>query len=113
MKSIKLKNDILLESVFPKLDTYNDTAGDSFCNMMKNKIDYCIQNIKLKTNGMTFINGGYRGHQFGLGLFSKSQISGNNYYYQLVWFTHNRICYCNKNGNDYSYKKIDFGNMTD
>ena len=66
---------------------------------MKNKLDYCISNINTsKTNMETFINGGWSGANYGLGLFSKI---GTNY--QLSWFYIDGYKYVRKVGSTYSY----------
>ena len=84
------------------LDLFNDTSGSNWQDMMKNKLDYCINNINTtKVNAETFINGGWNGVNYGFGIFSKT---GDTY--QLVWFSSNATYYCRKIGNNYDYTNI-------
>lgn len=72
------------------LDLFNDTSGNTWQEMMKNKIDYCIANINTsKTYAMAFINGGWQGVDFGFGIYSK--IGTMN---QLVFYTFSNIYHC-------------------
>jgi hypothetical protein len=91
--------DVSGEIINPNLDMFNDTSGNSWSEMMKNKIDYCINNIKVtSTNKVVPINGGWSGVNYGFGLFSKiGEI------YQLIWFSNNVIRYCRKSGSTYEY----------
>ena len=86
-----------------ELDMMDDTSGSNWQDMMKNKLDYCVNNINTtKTNYETFINGGWSGVNFGFGIFSKI---GDTY--QLVWFSSNAIYYCRKLGDGtYQYTNI-------
>lgn len=86
-----------------KLDMMDDTSGSTWQNMMKNKIDYCINNINTTKGDIeTFINGGWYGRNYGFGVFSKL---GN--VYQLVWFSSDGIYYCRKLGDStYNYRNI-------
>ena len=108
-KSVKLQNDIYIDgsTIYPKLNYSNDTAADSFQNLLKNKLDWCIQYIKIPIPGMTFINGGWQGIMFGFGVYSKI----NAYTYQLVWFSASYIGYVMKYNSNYTYKKVDFSNI--
>lgn len=85
------------------LDLFNDTSGSTWQDMMKNKLDYCINNINTtKENVETFINGGWSGVNFGFGIFSKIGTT-----YQLIWFSTDGIYYCRKLGNgNYDYRNI-------
>ena len=95
-------SDIGLKLV-DRLDMIDDTSGANWQDMMKNKIDYCINNINTtKTNVETFINGGWSGVNYGFGIFSKI---GN--LYQLIWISINDIYYCRKSGDgNYDYRNI-------
>ena len=94
-------NDIELKLV-DRLDMIDDTNGSTWQDMMKNKLDYCINNINTtKGNIETFINGGWSGKNFGFGVFSKL---GNAY--QLVWFSNDGIYYCRNVFGTYDYKSI-------
>ena len=87
-------------------DYYNDTAGTSWQDMMKNKIDYCINNgFVYGTNGMCFFNGGWSGVNYGFGIFSKIGAM-----YQLVWYSTDGIYFCRKDGiyNTYLYRYVTF-----
>lgn len=96
-------NDISLNLV-DRLDMFDDTSGSNWQDMMKNKLDYCINNINTtKTNCETFINGGWSGVNYGLGVLSKI---GN--VYQLVWYSIDSIYYCRKL-EDGTYQ---YGNIT-
>lgn len=71
-------------------DMYNDTSGNDWQTMMKNKIDYCIANINTnKTYAMAFINGGWQGVDFGFGIYSKIGTM-----HQLVFYTFSNIFHC-------------------
>ena len=85
------------------LDMFNDTSGSDWKEMMKNKIDYCIDNINTtKTNAQTFINGGWYGVNYGLGMFSKTGPA-----YQLIWISSDATYFCRKLGdNTYLYTNI-------
>lgn len=85
------------------LDLFNDTSGSNWQDMMKNKLDYCINNINTtKTNLETFINGGWSGVNYGFGVFSKIGTV-----YQLIWFSSDDIYYCRKLGGEtYNYRNI-------
>lgn len=84
------------------LNMFNDTSGSYWQDMMKNKLDYCIDTIDTnRNNAETFINGGWYGVNYGFGIFSKI---GNTY--QLVWFSSNATYYCRKIGNNYDYTNI-------
>lgn len=75
-----------------RLDMIDDTSGANWQDMMKNKLDYCINNINTtKVNVETFINGGWSGVNYGFGVFSKI---GN--VYQVVWYSIDSIYYCRK-----------------
>ena len=91
-----------------RLDMMNDTSGANWQDMMKNKLDYCINNINTtKTNIETFINGGWNGVNFGFGIFSKIETT-----YQLVWYSSNATYYCRKLGNGtYEYKDMSGTNV--
>lgn len=81
------------------IDLFSDTSGSSWKDMMKNKLDYCVSNMKTsKQNMETFINGGWSGVEYGFGLFSKIGTV-----YQLTWFTNNGYRYVRKIGSTYSY----------
>lgn len=86
-----------------ELDMFDDTSGATWQDMMKNKLDYCINNINTtKTNYENFINGGWSGVNFGFGIFSKIGPT-----YQLVWFSSNATYYCRKLGDGtYQYTNI-------
>lgn len=91
--------DVSGEIINPNLDMYNDTSGSSWTEMMKNKLDYCVNNLKVTSNNKIVpINGGWSGVNYGFGLFSK--IGG---VYQLTWFSINVIRYCRKIGSSYEY----------
>ena len=108
-KSIRLKNNVFLDSssIYPKLNNYNESSGTSTTNLLKNKLDWCIANIKIGEQGITFINGGWSQNSFGFGLFSKIANV-----YQLIYFDENFIGYCAKLwNNNYIYKKIDMNNI--
>lgn len=98
-KSLEVEGDIYNRA----LDMFNDTSGSDWKTMMKNKIDYCIQNIDTtKSNAQAFVNGGWSGVNYGFGLFSKI---GN--FYQLVWFSKDYTYYCRKNTNGtYEYTTV-------
>ena len=81
---------------------YNDTSGSSWKEMMKNKLDYCINNIDLPATGETFINGGWSGQEYGTGLYSK--LSGA---YILVWFSMKGNYLVRKFNNNYTYKILE------
>ena len=82
-----------------QLTSFNDTSGSDWKVMLKNKLDWCISNITTtKSYLQTFINGGWQGNMFGLGMFSKI-----NSTYQLVWFSGTGTYYVLKYGSSYSY----------
>lgn len=83
----------------PNLNLFSDTAGSDWQTMMKNKIDYCINNIDTtKYNKETFINGGWSGVNYGFGIFSKIETT-----YQLVWHSQIGTLYCRRIGSTYVY----------
>lgn len=100
--------DVFMDTEFHKdikanvLDLFNDTSGSDWQTMMKNKLDYCINNINTsKNNAMSFINGGWSGNNYGFGIFSKIGTSS----YQLVWFSNiGYTYYVQKYNNNYTYK---------
>lgn len=95
IKKAQIDTDI----INPNLDLFNDTSGSDWKTMIKNKLDYCISNIKTsKENIETFINGGWSGVEYGFGIFSKIGTT-----YQLMWHTKNGYCYVRKVGNIYDY----------
>ena len=102
IKVSQTNNDISLNLV-DRLDMFNDASGANWQDMMKNKLDYCINNINTtKTNIETFINGGWNGVNYGFGVFSKTENI-----YQLIWFSSNATYYCRKLGNgNYEYKDM-------
>ena len=84
---------------FKELDMFNDTSGSDWQAMMRNKIDYCIDNINTsKESTSAFINGGWSGVNYGFGIFSKIGTV-----YQLKWFSSNSTYYVRKIGSSYSY----------
>lgn len=86
------------------LDLFNDTSGSTLKEMMKNKIDYCINNVGTnKSNFQVFINGGWSGRMFGFGLFSKI-----GSFYQLTWTCEQGTYYIMKNGSNYSVRGTGF-----
>ena len=88
------------------LDMINDTSGSDWQEMMKNKLDYCINNINTtKENVETFINGGWSGRNFGFGVFSKLRNTYQNTY-QLVWFSSDGIYFCRNVFGTYDYRSI-------
>lgn len=95
IKKAQIDTDI----INPNLDLFNDTSGSNWKDMIKNKLDYCVSNMKTSKYYMeTFINGGWSGVNYGLGLFSKI---GTNY--QLSWFYIDGYKYVRKVGSTYSY----------
>lgn len=89
---VSQNNSNISLNLVDRLDMMNDTSGSDWKDMMKNKIDYCISNIDTsKTNLETFINGGWSGINYGLGIFSKI---GN--VYQLLWTSRDATYYCRK-----------------
>lgn len=94
-------SDISLNLV-DRLDMINDTSGSNWQDMMKNKLDYCINNINTtKTNIETFINGGWYGRNYGFGVFSKLGAA-----YQLVWYSTDGIYFCRNVSGTYEYRSI-------
>lgn len=86
------------------LSMFNDTPGNTWQDFLKNKLDYCVANINTsKENIESFINGGWYGHNYGFGIFSKI---GD--VYQVIWFGNFGIYYCRKISNQYEYKQIEF-----
>lgn len=83
------------------LNMFNDTSGSNWQDMMKNKLDYCIDTVDTnRYNVETFINGGWNGVNYGFGVFSKIGTT-----YQLVWTSSDATYYCRKLGNgNYDYK---------
>ena len=83
------------------IDMFNDTSGNDWQEMMRNKLQYCISNYNTtKENAVAFINGGWSGHFYGNGLFSKI---GNHY--QLIWMSNSLSAYClyDAGNNTYDY----------
>ena len=101
--TVSQTNDDISLNLVDRLDMFNDTSGSNWQDMMKNKLDYCINNINTtKENVETFINGGWSGINIGFGIFSKI---GNKY--QLIWTSSNATYYCRKLGNGtYQYTNI-------
>lgn len=93
------------------IDMYNDTSGTDWKTLLKNKLDYCVDNINTsKTNAQVFINGGWSGVMYGFGIFSKINISGIGTTYQLMWISQDGIYYCIKSSAGvYTYKKQPLG----
>ena len=90
-------NDVI--NLQSSLNMFNDTAGSTWQDMIKSKLDYCIDNIDTtRQNAETFINGGWQGRNFGCGIFSKIGTTS-----QLVWFSQYEVYYCKKDGNGYHY----------
>lgn len=100
---VSQNNSNISLNLVDRLDLRNDTSGANWQDMMKNKLDYCINNINTtKSDVETFINGGWSGVNYGFGLFSKL---GTNY--QLVWISSNATYYCRKlSNNTYQYTNI-------
>ena len=100
--TVSQTNDDISLNLVDRLDMFNDTSGSTWQDMMKNKIDYCIDNIDTtRQNVETFINGGWSGANFGFGIFSKIGTT-----YQLIWFSSNATYYCRKLGDTYQYTDI-------
>ena len=101
--TVSQTNDDISLNLVDRLDMIDDTSGANWQDMMKNKLDYCINNINTtKTNIETFVNGGWYGRNYGFGVFSKLLNA-----YQLVWFSSDGIYYCRKIDNGvYEYKNI-------
>ena len=101
--TVQQTNDDISLNLVDRLDMIDDTSGSNWQDMMKNKLDYCINNINTtKTNIETFINGGWYGVNYGFGVFSKL---GDTY--QLIWTSSNATYYCRKIGNgNYEYKDM-------
>ena len=92
-----------------QLTSFNDTSGSDWKVMLKNKIDWCISNITTtKSYLQTFINGGWQGQMFGLGMFSKI-----NSTYQLIWFSGTGTHYVLKYGTTYTYYRSLFSSVED
>ena len=86
-------NDVI--NLQSSLNMFSDTSGSTWQDMMKNKLDYCIDNIDTtRQNAETFINGGWQGKNYGCGIFSKIGTTS-----QLVWFSQYEVYYCRKLGN--------------
>lgn len=102
---VSQNNSNISLNLVDRLDMTNDTSGANWQDMMKNKLDYCINNINTtKENVETFINGGWYGVNYGFGVFSKL---GSANAYQLVWFSSNATYYCRKLGDGtYQYTNI-------
>jgi hypothetical protein len=82
-------------------DLYEDSQGSDYKEMLKNKLDYCINNIETKkANTSMFVNGGWGGKNYGFGFFSKIGTI-----YQLAWFSSWGTYYCRKSGSDYTYSR--------
>lgn len=80
-------------------DLFNDTSGNDWQDMMKNKLDYCIANMdSTKTNTSAFVNGGWAGEQYGFGFCSKIGST-----YQLIWNCVDAIFYCRYDDNNHTY----------
>ncbi len=95
-------NDVA-DDLSDAIDLFNDTSGNDWQTMMKNKIDWCITNLNTtKQKTMSFVNGGWSGVNYGCGVFSI--IDG---VYQLIWVCSDFIAYCRKSGTDYEYKRTD------
>ena len=84
-------------------DWFNDTAGSDWQTMMKNKIDWCVSNIRgTGTTYEAFINGGWANKNYGFGLYSRIGSA-----YQLVWFSSYGTYYCRIQNGTYTYRKQD------
>lgn len=89
--------EVTNEIINKYFDTFNDTSGTDWQDMIKNKIDSAISNYNSsKTNTNGFIGGGWQGVNYGFGIYSKA---GNQH--MLIWFSSNHIYYCRKDGNNY------------
>lgn len=101
--TVSQTNDDISLNLVDRLDMIDDTSGANWQDMMKNKIDYCINNINTtKENVETFINGGWSGVNYGFGVFSKL---GD--VYQLIWTSSDATYYCRKlGGGTYQYTNI-------
>lgn len=107
-KSIKLKNDHYIDSSgimhnreplnnIIIIDKFNDTSGNGWKEMLKNKINYCIP-LFTRTNQTISLNGGWQGVDFGFAMVSRI-----NNVYQIVWCSNSGIYYCRKIGDEYNY----------
>lgn len=81
-----------IKSIDDKFLLSNDTAGSTWQELAKNKLDYCIANFNTSnTDDICFINGGWQGVEYGYGIFSKL---GN--IYQLTFYYLDAIIYARK-----------------
>ena len=95
-----------VEDAINIFDLFNDTSGNDWKEMMRNKLDYCIAHMdSSKENTSAFINGGWASVVYGLGFFSKI-----GSFYQLVWFSNRGTYYCNYDGINYEYKILNGNN---
>ena len=103
------KLEVAMDLYNNALDLFNDTSGSDWQTMMKNKIDYCIDNMNTnKTNAEMFINGGWSGVNYGFGIFSKIGTV-----YQLVWHSSTDTYYVRKSGSTYTYKNMSIATSVD
>ena len=111
LNAIQTNTENEINEINKSLTLYNDTSGSDWQTMLKNKLDYCINNINTsRTNAQAFLNGGWSGVMYGLGIFSKIDISGIGTTYQLMWVSQDGIYYCIKSSAGvYTYKKQPLG----
>lgn len=107
-RSIKFKNNDYIDSSgiahnreqlnnIIVIDKMNDTSGNDWKEMLRNKIDYCIP-LFTRENQSIVLNGGWQGVNFGFAMVTRIDTI-----YQIVWFSTNGAFYCRKSGNEYLY----------
>lgn len=82
-------------------ELYQDSPGENYEEMLRNKLDYCISNVDAsKEYTMFFINGGWYGKNYGFGIYSKIA-----HIHQLVWHSPWGTYFCRKSGDTYTYRR--------
>jgi hypothetical protein len=107
-RSVKPKNNDYIDSsgiVYNReqlnniiiIDKFNDTSGNDWKEMLRNKIDYCIP-LFTRENQTIILNGGWQNMNFGFAMVTKIGTV-----YQIVWFSSSGAYYCRKSGNEYYF----------
>ena len=85
------------------IDKFNDTSGNDWKEMLRNKIDYCIP-LFTRENQTIILNGGWQNMNFGFAMVTKiTDTHQTDAIYQIVWCSGFGMYYCRKIGNDYNY----------
>ena len=71
MTGQKLQHRVIPTKMVERLDYYGDTSGSDIKELLRNKIAIVETQMNGLNNGMMFLNGGWSGHNYAMGIGSK------------------------------------------